>query len=595
MKRLLYFFVPVFLTMLSSDDLKAQSVTTDVISFKLEDVSELFMPPDLYMNIKFSDTNGNDILEAEESGKILLNIINKGGKADDVKVTVTPVSVGSGISMPQNTFITTVPKEGSTLVEIPMTASIDAPTGQARFDIKVSEPMGYDIEAAMELSTFAFQKAMLTMNGVSIVDVGKGLRALKDNPDGKFQKGEVVRASVMIQNIGVGEARNIRYKIISEDPNVYLLTESDKVSELSGSLGDMLIEQTREIPFRLTTNNNYVNKGEYLPLYLIVSEDKGFGDINKKQIPIPLDATPVKPEVIKVKADTDRLMASLGTKVYSDDSRVTSDAQIKDIMRAPYGEALYADAVAIVIGSERYQDTTIPQAPYAKRDAEVMTEYFKTSLGIEDVRTYTDDGVTKMTLRKLFDPQKGDLVKNIIPGKTDVFVYYSGHGVPEGDDIFLIPYDVPKSFIFDDGFSLNKMYEDLASLNAKSVTVILDACFSGGSRSSIAHKSESIAGQKLVITDLRQMKQPWLDNPEFRLFTSSRGDQASQGYDRSLSGLFTYYLAVGLQGEADEDENGTISMRELVDYVTANVEKTSGGSQTPQFYGNRDFIIEKIR
>lgn len=595
MKRLLYFFVPVFLTMLSSDDLKAQSVTTDVISFKLEDVSELFMPPDLYMNIKFSDTNGNDILEAEESGKVLLNIINKGGKADDVKVTVTPVSVGSGISMPQNTFITTVPKEGSTLVEIPMTASIDAPTGQARFDIKVSEPMGYDIEAAMELSTFAFQKAMLTMNGVSIVDVGKGLRALKDNPDGKFQKGEVVRASVMIQNIGVGEARNIRYKIISEDPNVYLLTESDKVSELSGSLGDMLIEQTREIPFRLTTNNNYVNKGEYLPLYLIVSEDKGFGDINKKQIPIPLDATPVKPEVIKVKADTDRLMASLGTKVYSDDSRVTSDAQIKDIMLAPYGEALYADAVAILIGSERYQDTTIPQAPYAKRDAEVMTEYFKTSLGIEDVRTYTDDGVTKMTLRKLFDPQKGDLVKNIIPGKTDVFVYYSGHGVPEGDDIFLIPYDVPKSFIFDEGFSLNKMYEDLASLNAKSVTVILDACFSGGSRSSKAHKSESIAGQKLVITDLRQMKQPWLDNPEFRLFTSSRGDQASQGYDRSLSGLFTYYLAVGLQGEADEDENGTISMRELVDYVTANVEKTSGGSQTPQFYGNRDFIIEKIR
>lgn len=577
----------------------AQSVTTESISFKIEDVSELFMPPDLYMDIKFIDANGNDILEAEESGKIRLNISNKGGKADNVKVTVKPASIGTGISMTKTMFTTTVPKEGTTMIEVPMTASINAPTGNARFEIKVSEPRGYDIDAVMELSTFAFQKSSLKMSGVSIVDVGKGLRALRDNPDGKIQKGEVVRASVLLQNVGAGEANGIRYKVVSRDPNVYILTESGPVQELSGSVGNMLIEQTREISFRLSANNNYVNKGEYLPIYLTVSEEKGFGNIDYQQIPIPLDAVPVKPEVVKVKADTDKLMASLGTKVYSDDKRVTSDAQINDIMVAPFGEALYADAVAVVIGAENYEDSNIPQAPYAKRDAEVMKQYFKTSLGIpeSDITVLTDEMVTSRTMKDIFF--RRGLEEKVNPDKTDIFIYYSGHGVPMEIDgkseMFLIPSDCDKSYIAEDGISINALYSRLKSLNARSVTVILDACFSGGSRYSGAYTSQNITGHKMVMPDLSAMEQPWLEDPNFRVFTSSRGDQTSQGYDRSLSGLFTYYLATGLQGECDKDNNGTIMMSELVEYVTDNVNKTSGGSQTPQFYGNSDFAIAKIR
>lgn len=599
MKITMKLLIPLCVVVLSVLPASAQSVMTESISFKIEDVSELFMPPDLYMDIKFIDANGNDILEAEESGKIRLNISNKGGKADNVKVTVKPASIGTGISMAKTIFTTTVPKEGTTMIEVPMTASINAPTGNARFEIKVSEPMGYDIDAVMELSTFAFQKSSLKMSGVSIVDVGKGLRALRDNPDGKIQKGEVVRASVLLQNVGAGEANGIRYKVVSRDPNVSILTESGPVQEFSGSVGNMLIEQTREISFRLSANNNYVNKGEYLPIYLTVSEEKGFGNIDYQQIPIPLDAVPVKPEVMKVKADTDKLMASLGTKVYSDDKRVTSDAQIKDIMVAPFGEALYADAVAVVIGTENYEDSNIPQAPYAKRDAEVMKQYFKTSLGIpeSDITVLTDEMVTSKTMKDIFF-RKG-LEEKVNPDKTDIFIYYSGHGVPMEingkSEMFLIPSDCDKSYIAEDGISINTLYSRLQSLNARSVTVILDACFSGGSRYSGAYTSQNIAGHKMVMPDLSAMEQPWLEDPNFRVFTSSRGDQTSQGYDRSLSGLFTYYLATGLQGECDKDNNGIIMMSELVEYVTDNVNKTSGGSQTPQFYGNSDFAIAKIR
>lgn len=579
---------------------QAQSVTSESISFRLEDVTEMFMPPDLRMNIKFIDDNNNNILEAEESGYILLEISNRGGKADNVKVTVTPADRSYGVDLEQSVINTYVDKNSSTEVHVPMTASLNVPTGFTKFNIVVSEPMGYDINATLELSTFEFQRAKLNLNGVEISDSGVDTKPYNGNPDNKLQNMDVVRATVLIQNIGDGEAKKIRYTISSKDPNIRLLTMSGYAQSITGEVADMLVGQTNEISFRLSPNAHYTHKGEFIPVYLTVMEDKGFGNITSQQIPIPFDAATVKPETVKVEGNKEMLMASLGTKVISNDARVTSEARYKDIMVAPLGQSIYQNAIAIVIGAEEYQDKAIAPAPYAARDAEVMSEYFRKSLSIKDVRTYTDGQATRSELKRLFDPQRGSLVYSVVPGQTDLYVYYSGHGVPmtmpDGSkDVFLIPYDVGKDWISEDGYSLNKLYRELASLNAKSVTVILDACFSGSSRTSEVYESQSIANQKFVIVDETEMEQPWLNNPSFRVFTSSRGDQTSQANDRTRSGRFTYYLAVGLQGDADKDGNGKIMMSELVEFVTSNVDKETSGQQTPQFNGNSDFVVEVIR
>ena len=601
MKRLMKTLLPLaLLWLMGAIHAQAQSVTSESISFRLEDVTEMFMPPDLRMNIKFIDDNNNNILEAEESGYILLEISNRGGKADNVKVTVTPADRSYGVDLGQSVINTYVDKNSSTEVHVPMTASLNVPTGFTKFNIVVSEPMGYDINATLELSTFEFQRAKLKLNGVEISDSGVDTKPYNGNPDNKLQNMDVVRATVLIQNIGDGEAKKIRYTISSKDPNIRLLTMSGYAQSITGEVADMLVGQTNEISFRLSPNAHYTHKGEFIPVYLTVMEDKGFGNITSQQIPIPFDAATVKPETVKVEGNKEMLMASLGTKVISNDARVTSEARYKDIMVAPLGQSIYQNAIAIVIGAEEYQDKAIAPAPYAARDAEVMSEYFRKSLSIKDVRTYTDGQATRSELKRLFDPQRGSLVYSVVPGQTDLYVYYSGHGVPmtmpDGSkDVFLIPYDVGKDWISEDGYSLNKLYRELASLNAKSVTVILDACFSGSSRTSEVYESQSIANQKFVIVDETEMEQPWLNNPSFRVFTSSRGDQTSQANDRTRSGRFTYYLAVGLQGDADKDGNGKIMMSELVEFVISNVDKETSGQQTPQFNGNSDFVVEVIR
>lgn len=579
---------------------EAQSVTSNSISFRVEDVTEMFMPPDLRLNIQFIDANRNNILEAEETGIIRLSISNKGGDAGQVKVSVKPQNSFGGLKIEKNEFITSVEQNSTSVIDVPVQAAIDINTGSSRLDIVASEPMGYDIKAMLEVSTFEFQKAKIKISGVEISDSGKGLKAYNNNPDNKLQNQDVAMASVTLQNIGQGEARNIQYKIVSQDPNIRFLTMSGYADSISGNLDDLLVGQTGKIDFRITPNAHYKHKGEYVPVFLTLSESKGFANLNNVQIPLPFDAAAVAPKVIKVEGDREKLMASLGTKVYSEDSRVTSDSRIKDLMVIPTGEAIYSKAIAVVIGTEKYQDKNIPAAPYAERDAIVMAEYFRKALGIKDVRLMTNSQVTNMELKKTFDSSKGKLRNAIVPGETDLFIYYSGHGVPmenaEGrKDIFLVPYDVDRDWIRDEGFSLNKLYADLGNLRAKSVTVILDACFSGGTRSSEAYSSKSIANQKLVIPDYSDMEQPWVYDSNFRVFTSSRGDQASLGYDRSQSGLFTYFLAVGLQGDADKDGNGKVTMRELVDFVGENVNKNSEGRQSPQFFGNADFVIEKIQ
>ena len=221
----------------------AQSAVSEVISFSLEDVSELYMPPELYVDIDFIDERSNKILEALETGNIKITLSNKGGDADNVVVSVIPDKMYRGIVFEEQSAKTKIKADESVDLLFPISSTIDLPTDSIRFSIKVSEPMGYDIDASVVLSTYEYPKSKIEMQGVSIIDAGKGLRALNNNPDGKIQKGEVVKATVTLQNTGVGEAKNIKYSITSQNPNVLLMTESGSAASITGTIDQMLSQQ----------------------------------------------------------------------------------------------------------------------------------------------------------------------------------------------------------------------------------------------------------------------------------------------------------------------------------------------------------------
>lgn len=601
LRRIKYFFA-VALGFLMPAAVLAQSATSGVMVFSFDDLSDYYMPPELYVDIDFTDDNGNQILEAKESGTISIRIENKGGDAEGVKLLVQPYQEYPGFLFENVSKTLSIKENESVELSYPVSANIDIPTDSVKLNIHVQEQLGYDIDAQVVMSTFEYQKSKLQMQGVTIIDTGRGLRALNNNPDGKIQKGEVVRANVTIQNVGNGVADNVRYSVKSGDRNVLLMSESGPVDSITGNVGTMLAGEVQEISFRMSASNSYSGSDRYLPVYIDLYEDMGFGDLAAANVPIPLGESPEKIVTVDIRGNQEMLLAQQKTKVYSSSDRITSKMSVRDISIAPACTPIYSNAVAIVLGAEQNSYGVAP-APYAARDAQLMAGYFKTSLGIRDVQLRTDEQVTRAALDDMFNPDYGHLKNVVVPGQTDVFVYYSGHGMPDvstdgTQDIFLFPYDARKERINERGYSINKLYADLNSLGAKSVTVILDACFSGSSRQTSTYTSQNISNTKGVrITNFSN--RPWDTNPNFRLFTSSSADQTSLGYDQSRSGLFTYFLACGLQGDADTNGDGTIKLEELVTFVIDKVQEESrkirGGNQTPQFYGNGDFVIEKLK
>ena len=144
---------------------------------------------------------------------------------------------------------------------------------------------------------------------------------------------------------------------------------------------------------------------------------------------------------------------------------------------------------------------------------------------------------------------------------------------------------------------MNDFYNDLLALEAASVTVFFDACFSGASRSSDMYAEENLTGEKSRIRRNTEMPKPWEKNPNFSVFTSSSGTETSLGYDRSGTGLFSYFLMAGMQGEADANKDKQITLGELKDYVIENVTEIApkiSGKQTPEFHGDENKVIIRL-
>ena len=543
------------------------------------------LPPILYAELNFEDDNNNLILEANERAALTITIRNEGkGRAQGLTVSAIDknydqaLKIGSGQTIPfllQDQFIN---------VTIPFEAGMDLKSGEHKIEINVKEYFGYDMDPAyLYVNTIKFQAPQLAFSGLEVVDIGEGTAAIRE--DQQVQAGELVKVKITVQNVGQNISRNTRYFVRSHNENLY-------VEGGDGILGDMGIGEVKE--FWVTISPNKRVTGEInLPLYLSLSNQVKRGELIDYMLPLKLDQQPSEPMVLAIHADIDKLYNEVARFEVNSNRMKANVGNIIDIRQVPPSKMKQNNAIAVVIGVEKY-DHFVP-APYAENDASLMQDYIKSVLGIDKVYTYKSKDVTGYFFDNLFNPNYGELQKAISKGETDLFIFYSGHGIPskDGTQVFLIPSDGRIEAIERQGFEMNKFYEDLLALGARSVTIIMDACFSGSSRSSEAFNSENLIAMKGV--RLKPLiKKPWEENSKFTVFSSSDFDQTSLAFDQAKVGLFTYWICVGLQGKADLNGDKQISMGELSSYVKEKVEETSvkiRGLQEPQFHGNAEMIL----
>ena len=232
----------------------------------------------------------------------------------------------------------------------------------------------------------------------------------------------------------------------------------------------------------------------------------------------------------------------------------------------------------MVIGIAKYQHPDVPDVEFAVNDAVAIKRMLVETLGYREDRVLlrTNEDASVGRLKSLM---RQELPARVVAGKSDVFVYYSGHGAPNADtrEASLIPWDYDPRYALtsDSAYPLKEFYSDLGKLKARSVTVTLDACFSGQSESGMV---------------LKDVSPPYIEVPLPELTNgvviSATGPREVATWDREhRHGLLTYYLLRALRGEA-ADEKGRVTAAQLESYLKEKVPQAARElrqrNQTPQ-------------
>jgi tetratricopeptide (TPR) repeat protein len=228
---------------------------------------------------------------------------------------------------------------------------------------------------------------------------------------------------------------------------------------------------------------------------------------------------------------------------------------------------------ALVVGVSKYKNLPPEnQLPYAEADAQLMYTILISPEGgnfkAENVHVLTNEKATLANLRQE--------INTWLPGvaKEDdrVLIYFAGHGFIDDrtGKGYLAPYDINRSNYGSTGLPMEELGQAMGGkIKAKSKILLTDSCHSGA----------------LTPEDTEN-----LNHTLVKLQTSLFSLTASRDRERSFEGaafggghgVFTYYVAKGMEGAADTTpRDGMVTADELAEYVHTQVREATEGKQNP--------------
>lgn len=277
---------------------------------------------------------------------------------------------------------------------------------------------------------------------------------------------------------------------------------------------------------------------------------------------------------------------NVSEKIISVTRQVAASSAVKyaELNPTQIKKQLERDAVAVIIGIAEYKN--LPKADYANDDARIFYDYAIRGLGIkpENIKLLVDADAGQGEILKTFKTWLPARVK----ATTDVYVYYSGHGLPsaDGQTLYLLPQQADRDLIEDTAVAQSRINAAIQAAKPKSVTIFLDSCYSGAART----------GQTLIASarpiSLKANTQTF--PPDFTVFTASTAEQISSSSPDLKHGIFSYYLMKGMEGDADTNKDGKITTGEMQSYLMDNVVRQASLSnrvQQPQLTGDANRIL----
>lgn len=221
------------------------------------------------------------------------------------------------------------------------------------------------------------------------------------------------------------------------------------------------------------------------------------------------------------------------------------------------------NSMMVIIANEDYQH--MPDVSSAKRDGQAVRTFAKQALGLNNQQIIYVENANLTDLKDVFEH---DLPNGVDPNKTHVYVYFSGHGLTDGNarhsEMYLMPVSARPHKAETGGYSRQKLVQNLAKLRPASLTLVLDACFTG----------EDKQGQTFVASKpaFAVPQSPVVSLPDNSLFISAgQSDQLALIHKHNGHSLLTYHWLEAMQGKADTNRRHGVSSRELQHYLRDKV------------------------
>jgi tetratricopeptide (TPR) repeat protein len=266
------------------------------------------------------------------------------------------------------------------------------------------------------------------------------------------------------------------------------------------------------------------------------------------------------------------LVASASCLAQQPPKQQQRDLRVENVETAPAPPATVAipRSYAVIVGISKYRNLAAnQQLHFAERDAQsIFTTLISPEGGnfkAENVHILTNEKATLAGMRREIDAW--------LPGaaKSDdrVVIYFAGHGFLDRGKGYLAPYDFDPKRIAETGFPMDELSSVVGEkIQAKWKVLLTDACHSGA----ISPEDTENLNQRLIN----------LNKSLFSLTASRAREQSFEDPKlRGGHGVFTHYLVLGMEGEADTDGNGVVSADELAEYVHTQVREYTETKQNP--------------
>lgn len=224
------------------------------------------------------------------------------------------------------------------------------------------------------------------------------------------------------------------------------------------------------------------------------------------------------------------------------------------------------ETFAVVIANEKYSKAQ--RVDCALNDGRAFHLYCREVLGLPNENVHLVENATSGQIAEEIDWLSQ--VASAYEGDARIIVYYAGHGVPNEKDrtAYLLPVDASPNNTAA-AISLSELYKQLGNLTVRSVTLFLDACFSGATRG-----DGMLTAARGVALKAKEER----PKGNMVVFSAAKDDETAYPYTEKGHGLFTYFLLKKIK-----ETKGNVDYATLGEYIRKEVrQKAAVVNHKPQ-------------